>query len=724
MKLTINGIETTVEPGKSILSAGLDAGIYIPHLCYHPDLAPIGACGLCIVEVEGMEDFVSSCVTPAEDGMTIRTSSDAINAARREALERKLIGHPADCDSCIKYLNCELQSLKQYLMGDMLQTERRLRMFNENASNPLFIHNPTKCVQCGRCVRACHELRGVGALYFKKRGLDTYVGVENTSAAPSEDAFDDLNEEQMKYIAGGEDISLADADCRFCGACAEVCPTGAIMDKHEFGQGKNRKEALLPCSAACPAGVDIPRCLRFIREGDYGAANAVIREKLPLPLTLGHVCNHPCESACRRGELHDEMSIRDLKRFASERDAEALWKSRYSRKADTGKKVGIVGSGPAGLAAAYYLNVLGHTATVFESMPLAGGMLRYGVPSYRLPPEILDSEIAELLATGVELRTGIKIESVDAMLEEGFDAALVAIGASKGVTLRIPGAKGEGVYANTDFLRAAREGNPLPVGRDVVVLGGGNVAFDCARVAKRLGAECVSVAFLEPRDAMTASPDEIEQGIAEGVNLHPSVTFTRILRDETDAITGVELLDTASFRFDEDKRLVIETKEASEHEIKADTVVFAIGQKPDIPDGFGLNKTDAGLIEIDSHTMSTSAEGVFAASDVVTGTDSVVGAIASARKAASAIDRYLGGRGRIDERFAPETEPNTRFEKITGFAALNRESARLCPPEERTRDFCRFAESMDSDTAGREALRCLQCDLRLKMTQVKFWAAY
>ncbi|MDR2355616.1 MAG: FAD-dependent oxidoreductase [Clostridiales Family XIII bacterium] len=724
MKLIINGNTVQSDAGKSILDAALDAGIYIPHLCSHPDLTPIGACGLCVVEIEGRAELASSCVTPAEEGMEVRTASAAIDAARRAVLARKLAGHPADCDSCVKYLNCELQSLKQYLIGDRPEIERKLRMFNENASNPLFVHNPTKCVQCGRCVRACHELRGVGVLYFKKRGADTYIGVGNTGAAPPPAAFDDLHAEQMKYIGGGEDRRLAETDCRFCGACAEVCPTGAVMDKHEFGQGKSRREALLPCSAACPAGVDVPRFLRFIREKNYGAANAVVREKVPLPLTLGYVCNRPCESACRRGELHEAISIRDMKRFAAERDTESLWRTAYGKKPETGKRVGIIGSGPAGLSAAYYLTVLGHSATIFEAMPLAGGMLRYGVPAYRLPPAVLDAEIAEIAATGVEIRTNSRVEAAASLLDAGCDAVLVAIGAHKGVALRLPGAKGEGVYVNTDFLRAAREGRPFPVGENTVVLGGGNVAFDCARVAKRLGAKRVFMAFLESREGMTASPDEIEQGEAEGVILHPSVTFTRILRDGAGAAAGVELLDVRSFCFDEDKRLVLETKEDSAHRLEADTVIFAVGQRPDIPEGFGLAKTEAGLIEADSHTMAASVEGVYAASDAVTGTDSVASAIASARKAALSIDRSLGGRGRLDERLAPADAPVKRIGTIEGFASLPGERERLLAPEVRIRDFRCPSLGLDEAAAERETRRCLQCDLRLKMTPVKFWGAY
>jgi NADH dehydrogenase/NADH:ubiquinone oxidoreductase subunit G len=199
--------------------------------------------------------------------MVVRTKGDEIDHTRRLAMELMLSGHPHDCGSCVKYLNCEFQSLKQYLIGDDLSVRRRSRLFPVSSANPLFLHDPNKCVLCGRCIRACHELRGVGVLSYRKNGEEHYIGT-----------------------AG--DLPLAESGCRFCGACAEVCPTGVIMDKEGFGGGKSRKTMLVPCRYSCPAEIDVPRYIRFIREKNYAAATAVIREKMPFPKILGYVCNH------------------------------------------------------------------------------------------------------------------------------------------------------------------------------------------------------------------------------------------------------------------------------------------------------------------------------------------------------------------------------------------------------------------------------------------------
>ena len=327
-----------------------------------------GDCLLCVVEVEGRDELAVSCTTPATDGMIVRTKTEKLAAARRQAMEKILAGHPADCGTCIKYLNCELQSLKQYISGEELNIKRRARLFAVDSSNPLFTFDPNKCVMCRRCLRACKELRGVDVLVEKTKGDESYIGT-------------------------ADDLPLAQAGCRFCGACAEVCPCGAIMDKEELTKGKNRKTALLPCRYTCPAEIDVPGYLRFISEKDYAAATAVIREKVPFPGVLGYVCDHPCEDVCRRGEINQAVSIRELKRFAVEHDETGLREMNSNRKPATGKKVAIIGAGPAGLTAAYYLARQGHAVTVFEALPLAGGMLRYGIPEYRLPRQVLDSEI-------------------------------------------------------------------------------------------------------------------------------------------------------------------------------------------------------------------------------------------------------------------------------------------------------------------------------------------
>ena len=699
--LTIDGREVMAPAGSSLLHAALEAGIYVPHLCDHPDLPPGGVCRLCVVEVEGVDGVVASCSTPVADGLVVRTQSDEISRLRRLAMELLLVGHPPECGTCQKYLNCELQSLKQYLGVEELRVNRRPKLLPVRANNPLFIHDPNKCVLCGRCVRACSQLREVNVLYYRKQGSESFI-----------------------YPREGD--LLADSGCRFCGACAEVCPTGAIQDIEEVMQAQNRKAALVPCKSTCPAEIDIPRYVRAIKDGDCAGAVAIIREKVPFPLVLGYICDRTCEGVCRRGQINEAVSIRELKRFASEHgggDQAASWKENALPKDDTGKRVAVIGSGPAGLTAAYNLRLQGHEVTVFEALPAAGGMLRYGVPEYRLPRQVLEAEIKDIEEAGVVIKTGAQVEALDDLFAEGYEAVLVAVGAHKGSKLRIPGANSQGILVSTQFLREVSLGNEVPIGKKVVVLGGGNVAFDCARVARRLGAEEVRVACLECRAEMPAADDEIEQGEGEGISIHPARTSTRIATSEG-RVTGVEFLDVESFQFDENGVPQIEVVEDSRHTLEADTVIFAVGQRPELPEGFDVDKTDRGLVELDPFTKSTSREGVFAAGDAVHGTASVIKAIASGRQAAIAIDKYLGGNGRIDRKLAPVVEPAACLGAGQGFAALHRPAEVCVLPEELVDNFCEVARGLEDEEAARESARCLQCDLRLKIKPVKFWGAY
>jgi formate dehydrogenase beta subunit len=698
IKVTIDGKDVETTAGTSVLQAALDAGIYIPHLCHHPDLAPIGACGLCIVEIEGYKEAIASCVTPAAAGMKVSTKTEKTEKLRRLALELMLAGHPADCGTCEKYLNCELQSIKQYLGCEELSVRQRSKLLPINSSNPLFVHDPNKCVVCGRCVRACGELRGVGILYYEKKGRETMTG---TAA----------------------DLPLGEAGCRFCGACAEVCPTGAIQDKDESARGKNRKKVLIPCRYNCPAEIDVPRYIRLVKEGDYSGAVAVIREKVPLPGVLGYVCDHICEEACRRGEVNEAVTIRELKQFAVEHDKQSLWEKNLKKKPPTGKKIAVIGSGPAGLTAAYYLANLGHSVTIFETLPLAGGMMRYGIPDYRLPKEILDSEINDILSRGVEIKTGARIESIDTLLNDGFQAVLVTIGTHHGQKLTVPGADNDGVLIGVNFLMNVNTGRQVKIGNKVLVLGGGNVAFDCARVARRLGAGQVSLACVECSEEMPATDEEISQGEEEGIKIYPAKNIRQILT-ENGRITGAEFLNVASASFDEDNRLQIEVIENTEHIIEADTVIFAIGQQPDIPEDFKLETTPNNLIIIDEFTGSTGLEGVFAAGDAVIGTSSVIKAIASGRKAAAAIDRYLGGSGIIDEKLIATPEPERCLGLEEGFAFIPRGDRNYVPVAERLKGFGKIIDDIDEKAAAYESKRCLQCDLRLKITSVKFWGSY
>ena len=365
---------------------------------------------------------MASCNTPAEDGMLVRTDTVQVKQVRRLAAELLLANHPADCTGCPVYLKCELQSLMQYLEFTDARIRKRLNFTASIESNPLFVHDMVRCVLCGRCVRACTELRGVSAITFVKKGDNYIVGTPN-----------------------GE--SLAEAGCKFCGACVEVCPTGSIRDQLKvLEKYKNKKAALVPCRETCPAGIDIPRYVRFVKQGHEGAATAVVREKAPFPGTLGHVCDHPCEFDCRRGEVNEAVAIKEIKRYAAEHD-DGAWKEGGYRKAPTGKRVAIVGAGPAGLTAAYYLAKSGHQVTVFEKDEQPGGQLRVGIPTYRLPRQVLDEEIAHIASVGVEIRCEMEVESARALKEQGYDAVLVAVGTHQGVKLALPGSDLPGVLA-------------------------------------------------------------------------------------------------------------------------------------------------------------------------------------------------------------------------------------------------------------------------------------
>lgn len=695
--ITIDGTRLEVPENKNVLECALEAGIYIPHLCHHPDLPENGSCRMCIVEVEDQEGVTTSCTLRAQDGMVVHTTSERINKLRTLALELLLAGHPEDCSTCPKYGNCELQTLIQYIGANNARMRTRIKGIKMEEGNPLLIHDMNRCVLCGRCVRACNKLRGVGVLQYNKKDLETYVGTLHGKL-------------------------LKDEDCRFCTACAEVCPTGSIRDKLQLlTTNLKKEEALVPCRTACPAHTDIPRYIRFVKEGDYDAAVAVIREKVPFPNALGHVCSHACELECKRKEVSEAMSIRDIKRYAAEHDTGRYWKGKGKQLPDTGKKVCVVGGGPAGLTAAYYLRKQGHAVTVKEALPTVGGMMSYGIPSYRLPREIVAQEAKVIEDQGVVIETNTKVEKPVELLKE-YDAVLMTIGAHKGVRLPMEGSELPGVLLNIDFLRNASLGQETGMGKRIIVLGGGNVAFDCARTAKRLGAEEIHLACLEAREVMTADDEEIEQAKEEGIFVHPAQTFERITG--TDAVTGVDFMNVKSFTFDENRRAIIEKEEGSEHHIDADTVIFATGQRPDLTEEAGLTLGRANSIVVKENSLATETEGVFAAGDVVYGTKSVILAIASGRDAAVEIDKYLGGDGDISETLAPKQHADPKIGKVEGFGYFGRTKTQVTPAAERQDNFNEVDHGIcDADICG-EASRCLQCDLRLQIHPSRLWTEY
>lgn len=696
MNITIDEKEIQVQEGQSILEAALAADIFIPHLCSHPDLEAKGGCRLCSVEVDGIKGSVASCMTKAEDGMKITVNGPQAEKIRKTAMELLLASHPADCTGCPKYGKCELQSMYQYMGVGTERWRKKVRSVANDDRNPLISHLFTRCVRCGRCIRACQDLRGVKVLDYINSGTGIRAGIPDGK-------------------------TLTEVGCRFCGACIEVCPTGSIVDavkimKHERSYADN----IVPCRSACPAHIDIPRYIRYIRAGEFDKATAVIREKVPFPEVLGSTCTHACEDECKRNELGTPVSVCKLKRAAAANDSGG-WKSRHQIKTPTSKRVAVIGAGPTGLTAAYYLTQKGHAVTVFEKNQQAGGQCRYGIPAYRLPDDMLDHEIADILETGVELKTNVPATTPGQLKAEGYDTVLIAVGTHQGTKLALPGSELRGVSVNTEFLKKSRMNESEAIGSKVVVLGGGNVAYDCARTAIRLGATEVHIACLEQAGQMTATADEIKEGAEEGVILHAAHSFLRITG--TDCVEGVELQKIEQFYFDENHQTVMKLSAEPAFTVRADMVIFAVGQKPEGTEAMEVQLTHGPYIQTNEKS-ETSIAGVYAAGDVVTGTKSVIAAIAAGRKVAEEMDKYMGGNGDISEQLLDSEIPKPYIGPLEGFADIARNDPPLTAATARSSGFEPVEQPFSCEQARCEAERCLQCDLRLNLSKPKLWNEY
>jgi formate dehydrogenase beta subunit len=691
ISLTIDGRQVEAHKGATVLEAAREAGIYIPALCYHPDLPPYGACRLCVVEIEGMPGFPTACTTPAAEGMKVHTNTPQLQQLRRNIFELTLAEHPFQCLTCANNLRCELQTVASYIGVQQVSLPAIRRDLVADRDNPLFNRDYNYCILCGRCVRACQEVRGIAAITFVHRGSQTIVGT----------AFN---------------RPLADSGCKFCLACVEVCPTAALTDRVPIWNTTLDREAyVVPCKYACPAGVDIPRYVHFIAQDEPAKALAVIREKVPFPGVLGHVCIHPCEQDCRRSELNEAISIKALKRFAAEHD-DGGWRQNSKVAPSTGKKVAIVGSGPAGLTAAYYLAKLGHKVTVLEALPEPGGMMRVGIPAYRLPRQILDSEIEEIRKTGVDIKVNSNVESLDSLFKQGYQAILLSLGAQQGMRIRVEGEDSSGVMECISFLRQVSLGEEVKLGDKVAVIGGGNAAIDASRTALRLGAKEVTIIYRRTRAEMPASPEEIDEAIKEGIKMSFLAAPNKIIQENGQL--NLECIRMELGESDASGRRRPMPIAGSEFTVEFDNIIAAIGQQPEIPARFGLNVGRVNTVQVDSATLATNIEGVYAGGDVVTGPASVIEAIAAGRKAASSIDKYLGGDGIIDEELIPKEKPNPWLGRDDGFAHLARVTVPSLPVEQRLNGFEEVELGFDREAAITEANRCLQCHLRLEISPV------
>ena len=477
------------------------------------------------------------------------------------------------------------------------------------------------------------------------------------------------------------------------------------IKKHHCRAAVCRGLVSAPCSHICPAGIDIPRYLRFIAKGKPGEAVAVIREKIPFPSVCGLVCFHPCEAKCRRAQLDEAIAIRMLKGYAAAHDS-GEWKEKIKVAPATGKRIAIIGSGPAGLTAAYYLVRLGHSATVFEALPEPGGMMRFGIPDYRLPKDILTAEIKEIEDIGVEIRTNTRVDSIERLFEEGYNSIFVAVGAHQGLSIGVEGEESPRVMDGVNLWREVSLGRKVELGDRVAVIGGGNAAIDSARTALRLGAKEVTIVYRRTQAEMPANPEEIEEALAEGVQLYILAAPSRIISQN--GHVEMESIRMELGAMDASGRRRPEPIKGSEFTMEFDTIIAAIGQRPEIPHQFNLATGRGNAIETDPDTLATSIEGVFAGGDAVTGPASVIEAIAAGRQAAISIDKYLGGSGVIDEVLAPPEEAVGALEEAE---EKRRPLMPTLPLEQRTGDFSQVELGYSEEMAIEEAERCLRCDL-------------
>jgi len=750
IRCNINNVDVEVPEENTILEAARSMDIYIPTICSHPDLPPfhslelsdvvyqgenkftnetdssvdtIKGCGICIVKVEDEDELKPSCKTMVKDGMKITTDTENIRKQRQQKLIRILAEHPHSCltcsqregcipltdvcpgnvsveERCCELLgNCEFEKVVDFV-GIAPETPRyQFANLPKISSDPLFNRDFNLCISCGRCVRVCQHVKGVYAL----------GGVIN----------------EGKLIIGTVNgPKLNEAECKFCGSCVEVCPTGALKDKDKI-RLKEFSE-FVPCRAGCPGEVNIPLYLKLVSKGKVQEAAEVIASKLTFPSVLGKICFHPCEAECKRNETSEiltnnsePINIRMIKDYAMSNSSLPPLNKPNNK---TGKKVTVIGGGPAGLTAAYFLALKGHDVTVYEKEEKLGGMLRYGIPRYRLPLDILEKDINRILESGVEIKTNVSIgrdKTIKSIKENGADALFISIGLSKGKTIPVTGADIDKVKNGVQFLNLAAKneiGLDYFKSKSVIIIGGGNVATDAARTAIRLKSEKVTIVCLEQKDEMPAYESEIIEAEEEGIEILNGWGISNIEDSNTDnSLCEVKLKKCTSV-FNEKGNFFPAYDESVTDHISGNEVIICIGQEADMESlDNDLNQSvfSNGIIKVKWDTLETEIDGIFAGGDIVLGPASVIDAVGQGRRAARAIDKFLGGDGVIDYDEDLHKDNEMFIGREEGFCLLEREKATFVNAEKRKFSFDPFELTYDDETAIKEAARCLKCDLRL-----------
>lgn len=516
------------------------------------------------------------------------------------------------------------------------------------------------------------------------------------------------------------EVRMGQAPARLMRACATKTADGMVIETQSARVERSRRfvldmllsdhtgDCIAPCSLACPGGTDCQKYAALIACGEYRKAAETMKDVIPIPASIGRICPHPCEKKCRRALVEAPVSLAALKAFGADMD---LKDNPFvpECKPDTGKRVAVIGGGPAGLTAAYHLRRRGHEVHIYDKMPKLGGMLRYGIPEYRLPKAVLDKEIALIGDIGVQMHPNTTLGR-DVTLEnlrERFDALVVATGAWVSSKMRVRGEDLDGVFGGIDFLRAAALGEPPAIGKTVAVCGGGNTAMDACRTAVRLGAETVYVIYRRTRDEMPAEQLEIEEAIEEGVQFKFLTNPDEICGD--DRVSSIRLQCMQLGTPDASGRRRPEPIEGRFETLPVDSVIMAIGQKTDFAGLESLEATNRGTVNADMATFKTNLDGVFAVGDVTNkGADIAIAAIGEARKAADVIDAYLDGVEIAYEKpFV--CEKTVTADDLADREKRDRAVMPVLPPEERKHTFAEMALGFDEETAKKEASRCLEC---------------